>query len=112
MMMALERGGLYVIFVAVVLQSRIAAESPRAAEDKKPSPDRPMVRLQVADTARLEVKAYWGPITESEFSFHRQWDELRNLRPAKELATYSGTDFRALLPQEPVAPGELWELSR
>jgi hypothetical protein len=106
MMMAHERSGLYVAIAVVVLQSGIAA-----ADDKKPSTDRHAVRLQVADGAQMEVKAYWGPITESEFSFHRVWDELRNLRPARERATYGATDFRSLLPSDPVDPGELWELS-
>lgn len=111
MMMAHERGGWSVVITAVILQSGIAAGSLQAADDKKPSPDRPKIRLPVAEASRLELKAFWGPITESEFSFHRQWEELRDLQPAQARATYGGADFRALLPAAPVAPGELWELN-
>jgi S1-C subfamily serine protease len=72
MMMAHERGAWYVVITAVVLQSGIAAGSLQAADDRKPSPDRPKVRLQVDDAPRLEVRAYGGTVTASEFNFHRQ----------------------------------------
>jgi hypothetical protein len=89
----------------------IAAAALPAVAAGPPPPGRPKARLRVADAARLEVKAHWGPITESEWNFHKRWKELRDLRPAQARATYGAADFRALLPTGPVAPGELWELS-
>jgi hypothetical protein len=99
-----------VILVAITVQgSKPTVSSQVTADGKAPfSPTK--VHLHVADSTRLEVRAYWGAITDSEFHFHRQWAELRELRPAQESVTYSGTDFRALLPRAPVAPGDMWEL--
>ena len=97
---------------AVLLPGGFALLGSWHAGAARPSPESGSAdRLRVADSARLEVVAHWGPITESEFSFHKRWDELKNLRPARERVTYSGADFQALLPTRPVAPGELWELS-
>jgi hypothetical protein len=106
------RTGWWVLIAAALLLGGDAPLRPCVANDHEPSPEGGRAdRLRVADSAQLEVIAHWGPITESEFSFHQRWDELKNLRPAKERVTYSGTDFQALLPTKPVAPGELWELS-
>jgi hypothetical protein len=100
----------YVVFTAVVLQSGIAAGSLQAADDKKPSPDGPKVCLPVADTSRLELKAFWGPITESGLVFTASGRSCETCsRPRR--ATYDGAAFRALLPAAPLAPGELWELN-
>ena len=105
------RFGWRFVIASAILLSGIGTALIRSAEDDKPAPVRPKIRLAVADTTRLELKAFWGPITESEFSFHRRWQELRDLQPVQARATYGGADFRALLPAVPVAPGELWELN-
>src|ERR1700730_5433140 len=76
------------MFATSILLCGVGTASIRPAENDKPAPERPKVRLPVADTSRLELKAFWGPITESEFSFHRQWEELRDLQPAQARATY------------------------
>jgi hypothetical protein len=111
---------------AALLLTCIAACSRQATDNAKPSidgaidqvkvsdasrPNGAIDQLKVSDSSRLEVGVFWGPITESEYSFHRQWDELRNLRPAEERVTYGASDFRTFLPTKPVAPGELWELN-
>ena len=105
-----DSGRWYVAIAAAVLHGGLAAGSLRSA-DEKPSPAGPKVRLDVTDAARLDVRAFWEQVTESEFNFHRTWDELRDFRPARGVATYGGADFRALLPPGPVAVGQLWELN-
>src|SRR5262245_53303871 len=88
----------------------IAAWARAAGEEPSPSrPSRPKIRLDVADSARLEVKAFWEPVNESMDHFAKDWDELRVLRPARSMATYSGADFRALWPSGPLAEGQVWE---
>ena len=103
-----REGGRWPVVTAVALAWAAAV----AAADDRKGPAPAPVRLDVPDAARLEVKAYWDPVKESEYQFHTDWAELKALRPAKEAVTYAGADFRALLPPGPVAPGELWELNR
>src|SRR5688572_16083744 len=109
--MTKSRFGWCVVVAAVLLVGGVAVWRPWAGGDRTPVRPDPADPLRVADDARLEVVAHWGPITESEYNFHRRWDELKNLRPARARVTYTGADFQALLPAKAVAPGELWELS-
>jgi hypothetical protein len=110
--MTRSRTGWWVLIAPVLLLGGVAQIRPCVANDHKPPPEGGRAEhLRVADSARLEVVAHWGPITESEFNFHQRWDELKNLRPARERVTYSGADFQALLPTKAVAPAELWKLS-
>src|SRR5690349_15363119 len=96
------------LIATAVLCSELAAAAILAA-DQRPLIERPKVRLDTADAARLEVKAYWEPIKESGANFHKNWDKLRSLRPASAALTYSGADFRAFLPGSPLAVGDIWE---
>jgi hypothetical protein len=98
----------YGLIATAVLCSELAVAAILAA-DQRPLTERPKVRLDIADAARLEIKAYWEPIKESGSNFHKNWDELRSLRPASDALTYSGADFRALLPGSPLAVGDTWE---
>src|SRR5262245_3867738 len=93
---------------SVALAAVLAVPPPAAADDEPAG--RPKVRLEVADAARLEVRAFGEPVKESMYDFHKTWGELRDLRPAKETETYAGADFRALLPKGPVAVGDPWPL--
>lgn len=58
----------------------------------------------------LEVRAYWEPFAESKYKIADTWDELRNLQPAHPSKTYVAEDFRAFLPAETAAVGDVWEL--
>lgn len=85
-----------------------------SADEKKDQlgPSNQKFQLKVAKSDWLSVKAFWEPIKESMYRLHNDWDELRNLRPAKETVDYAGFDFQAFLPAHPVAEGEIWDLSR
>jgi hypothetical protein len=67
------------------------------------------IRLQTAADMTLAVMAHWEPISESN-KFVRNWDALREFRPAQQHKVYSGNDFQALLPEHSVAVGDIWQL--
>ena len=95
-MWVFDRGRCLCVGVVALLMAATLAESPGAMGSGKASPGA-KVRLQVSDSARLEVKAHWGPITESEYGFHRRWEELRDLRGAHADSGILNDDVQFLL---------------
>src|SRR5205823_2637245 len=67
--------------------------------------------LTASDQAELGVDAYWDAIKDSQYDFHRKWEELGKLRPACQSRVYRGSDFRTFLPTKPVTVGEIWALA-
>jgi hypothetical protein len=111
--MARSQSGKGVHIAAVLLLGGVALFTLRAAgEHNHPPEGGPADRVRVADSARLEVAAHWGPVTEKISESHKDWDELRSIRPATDVVAYSGADFQALLPGKPLAVGDTWELDQ
>jgi hypothetical protein len=70
------------------------------------------IKLAITPPAPLEVKAFWEPVTESQYGFGQKWPELRDFRPAKAVQVYAASDFAALLPPGPVQVGGTWPIDK
>jgi hypothetical protein len=66
--------------------------------------------LTIAEASELRVDAFWDPINDSMYDFHRKWDELAKLRPAVPSTSYPGSAFKAFLPPGPANVGDVWNL--
>lgn len=72
--------------------------------------DAPRYGLEVAEGAALELRVNWAPYKKSLCGLFEQTPALRAPVPARERESYGGAAFRALLPREPVALGEVWKV--
>jgi hypothetical protein len=69
------------------------------------------IRLEVSDTPALEVRAFWEDFRSSKYRLFERYPELRGFAPACERREVEAAAFRTLLPAEPVAIGDTWELA-
>lgn len=68
------------------------------------------IALNLKSNNRLSVKGYIAPIEDMRPNFHEEWDALRNMRVHQPEKEYCATNFNALLPNDPVAIGECWQI--
>ena len=68
------------------------------------------ITLNFDDTAEVSVKGFIAPIEYTQYNFHERWDALANLRVAEPEKQYCALVFRAFLPDEAVAVGEVWQI--
>ena len=74
--------------------------------DENATPDK--ITLNLNNISEVLVKGFIAPIEYTQYNFHVEWDELANLRVAEPEKQYPASVFRAFLPSEAVAVGDLW----
>lgn len=67
------------------------------------------VPLQVT-SGSLELDARWDRLTDTVYGFEERYPLIRDLAPAVARATYGAEHFARLLPEVPVAVGEVWAI--
>ncbi len=68
------------------------------------------ITLNLDNDTEVSIKGYIAPIEDMRPNFHEEWDALRDMRVHQPEKEYCTTDFSALLPNEPVAIGECWQI--
>ncbi len=68
------------------------------------------ITIQLNDDTEVSVKGYIAPFEYDSSDFHKEWDELANIRVAKPEKQYPASVFQSFLPSEPVSVGECWQI--
>ena len=68
------------------------------------------IAINLDDAAEVSVNGFIAPVEYSTGDFHKKWDALANLRVAEPEKQYSASVFRAFLPSEAIAVGEVWQI--
>ena len=88
--------------ILIMISGQLGADNHSAADTK--------IALDLNDTSEVLVKGFIAPIEYTQYNFHVDWDELANLRVAEPEKQYPTSVFRAFLPAEAVAVGDLWAI--
>jgi len=70
----------------------------------------PRYELRLAAESALDLQAFWEPCVQSRFGVFDATPALHAPVPARATAHYGADAFRAFVPHEPVALGEVWKV--
>ena len=68
------------------------------------------ITLNLDDTSEVALKGFIAPVEYTQYNFHVKWDALANFTVAKPEKRHPTSVFRAFLPDEAVAVGDLWRV--
>ncbi len=68
------------------------------------------ITLNLDDTSEVSLKGFIAPVEYTQYNFHVKWDALANFRVAEPEKQHPASVFRAFLPDEAVAVGDLWQV--
>ena len=66
--------------------------------------------LNLDDTSEVSLNGFIAPVEYTQYNFHVEWDALANFAVAEPEKRHSASVFRAFLPDEAVAVGDLWQV--
>ena len=88
--------------ILVTFNGQLNADNHSAAKNK--------ITLNLDDTSEVSLKGFIAPVEYTQYNFHVEWDALANFRVAEPEKQHSTSVFRAFLPDEAVAVGDLWRV--
>ena len=68
------------------------------------------ITLNLDSTSEVSLKGFIAPVEYTQYNFHVEWDALANLGVAEPEKRHPASVFRAFLPNEAVAAGDLWQV--
>ncbi len=68
------------------------------------------ITLNLDDTSEVSLKGFIAPVEYTQYNFHVKWDALTNFTVAEPEKQHPTSVFRAFLPDEAVAVGDLWQV--
>ena len=68
------------------------------------------ITLNLDDTSEVSLKGFIAPVEYTQYNFHVEWDALANFTVAEPEKRHPTSVFRAFLPDEAVAVGDLWRV--
>lgn len=70
------------------------------------------ITLNLNGNAEISVKGYIAPFEYSAGGYHKEWDELINIKAANPEKQYPEHIFQAFLPAKSVSVGECWQIQQ
>ena len=88
--------------ILVMMNGQLNADNHSVAKNK--------IKLNLDDTSEVTLKGFIAPVEYTQYNFHVEWDALANFAVAEPEKQHSASVFRAFLPDEAVAVGDLWQV--
>ena len=88
--------------ILVVINGQLNADNHSAAKNK--------ITLNLDGTSEVALKGFIAPVEYTQYNFHVKWDALANFTVAEPEKRHPTSVFRAFLPDEAVAVGDLWRV--
>ncbi len=88
--------------ILVALNGQLNADNHSAANSK--------ITLNLDNTSEVSLQGFIAPVEYTQYNFHVKWDALANFTVAEPEKQHPASVFRAFLPDEAVAVGDLWRV--